>query len=376
MTLFPGTGFADELGEGVAAGTAVNVPLEAGTGERAWLDGAADPAPRTGRRVRARTSSSASTAPTRTPGIRSPTCASRRPRWARRRGWSTTIAHRYAGGRWLATGGGGYDAYRVVPRMWSPGLAGRRASRGPGRDPVRLARALGDRGRPLRPGAAAADRSTTRRTPGGRSTARRRRPRPPRPRPPRAVRRARRAAAAPRGARPRLVGPAGRRRTARGGPDGDRRDARGHRDGRSQRPGIGLALAPRRRRAGRRRSRPRADRGRARRRGARVGGGRAVDDGGAAAIVVGAAVASAEASCSRWASHPTTAARAWPAGCSAASRATLAEVTVAERDPVDPLDRVTRAAVARSLLGVGIFHLGPADRDVRAVDPLAIRATR
>ena len=28
------------------------------------------------------------------------------------------IAHRYAGGRWLATGGGGYDAYRVVPRMW------------------------------------------------------------------------------------------------------------------------------------------------------------------------------------------------------------------------------------------------------------------
>ncbi len=29
------------------------------------------------------------------------------------------IAHRYAGGRWLATGGGGYDAYRVVPRMWA-----------------------------------------------------------------------------------------------------------------------------------------------------------------------------------------------------------------------------------------------------------------
>jgi ribosomal protein S18 acetylase RimI-like enzyme len=29
------------------------------------------------------------------------------------------VAHRYAGGRWLATGGGGYDAYRVVPRSWS-----------------------------------------------------------------------------------------------------------------------------------------------------------------------------------------------------------------------------------------------------------------
>jgi acetoin utilization protein AcuC len=29
------------------------------------------------------------------------------------------IAHRWAGGRWLATGGGGYDIFRVVPRTWS-----------------------------------------------------------------------------------------------------------------------------------------------------------------------------------------------------------------------------------------------------------------
>ena len=29
------------------------------------------------------------------------------------------VAHRWAGGRWLATGGGGYDAYRVVPRTWA-----------------------------------------------------------------------------------------------------------------------------------------------------------------------------------------------------------------------------------------------------------------
>jgi acetoin utilization protein AcuC len=29
------------------------------------------------------------------------------------------IAHQHAGGRWLATGGGGYDVYRVVPRSWS-----------------------------------------------------------------------------------------------------------------------------------------------------------------------------------------------------------------------------------------------------------------
>ena len=36
--LFPGTGFADEIGDGAAAGTSVNVPLEPGTGEGPWLD--------------------------------------------------------------------------------------------------------------------------------------------------------------------------------------------------------------------------------------------------------------------------------------------------------------------------------------------------
>src|SRR5437773_2470172 len=36
--LFPGTGFVDEVGEGPAAGTVVNVPLEPDTGETAWLE--------------------------------------------------------------------------------------------------------------------------------------------------------------------------------------------------------------------------------------------------------------------------------------------------------------------------------------------------
>ena len=29
------------------------------------------------------------------------------------------LAHEWAGGRWLATGGGGYEIYRVVPRAWA-----------------------------------------------------------------------------------------------------------------------------------------------------------------------------------------------------------------------------------------------------------------
>jgi GNAT superfamily N-acetyltransferase len=30
-----------------------------------------------------------------------------------------SVAHGWSGSKWLATGGGGYDAYRVVPRTWS-----------------------------------------------------------------------------------------------------------------------------------------------------------------------------------------------------------------------------------------------------------------
>jgi acetoin utilization protein AcuC len=33
------------------------------------------------------------------------------------------LAHRHAGGRWLATGGGGYEIVDVVPRAWTHLLA-------------------------------------------------------------------------------------------------------------------------------------------------------------------------------------------------------------------------------------------------------------
>ena len=116
--LFPGTGFADEIGEGAAAGTAVNVPLEPGTGEGPWLDA-----------VRALVSSLAA-------AFRPDIVVSQHGAdshafdpLAHLRVTTTAmgaaarivdaVAHRWAGGRWLATGGGGYDAYRVVPRSWS-----------------------------------------------------------------------------------------------------------------------------------------------------------------------------------------------------------------------------------------------------------------
>ena len=60
------------------------------------------------------------------------------------------LAHRFAGGRWLSTGGGGYDAYRVVPRSWSlVWLAGAHRDAA-GRDAGRVAGALGGRGAAVR----------------------------------------------------------------------------------------------------------------------------------------------------------------------------------------------------------------------------------
>ena len=72
--LFPGTGGVGELGEGAAAGTSVNVPLEPETGEGAWLGRSRCCSPNWPPRS-GRTSSCLSTEPTRTRGIRSRTCA-------------------------------------------------------------------------------------------------------------------------------------------------------------------------------------------------------------------------------------------------------------------------------------------------------------
>jgi acetoin utilization protein AcuC len=116
--LFPGTGFVGEIGEGTAAGTSVNVPMEPLTGAGAWLAA-----------VRA---------------VVPPLAAAFGPdlvvsqHGADGHLWdplahlalTTTamgdaarlvdrVAHRYAGGKWLATGGGGYSVYRVVPRVWA-----------------------------------------------------------------------------------------------------------------------------------------------------------------------------------------------------------------------------------------------------------------
>jgi acetoin utilization protein AcuC len=116
--LFPGTGGVGELGEGAAAGTAVNVPLEPGTGELIWLEAVRTLLPELaaafGPDLVVSQHGADSHAWDPLAHLRVTTTA-----MGEAARLVDAVAHRYANGRWLATGGGGYDAYRVVPRAWA-----------------------------------------------------------------------------------------------------------------------------------------------------------------------------------------------------------------------------------------------------------------
>lgn len=116
--LFPGTGFVEDIGPGAAAATAVNVPLEPFTGEAAWLAAVERLVPELaatfGPDLVVSQHGADSHALDPLAHLRVTTTAmGAAARLVDR------IAHRYAAGRWLATGGGGYDVYRVVPRAWA-----------------------------------------------------------------------------------------------------------------------------------------------------------------------------------------------------------------------------------------------------------------
>jgi acetoin utilization protein AcuC len=117
-TLFPGTGFVHELGEGEARGTKVNVPLPPGTGDGAWLAAFREVVPPLvegwGPDVLV-TQLGCDTHHTDPLAMLALTTAAYRET-AR---LLHDLAHRAAGGRWVATGGGGYQWYRVVPRAWT-----------------------------------------------------------------------------------------------------------------------------------------------------------------------------------------------------------------------------------------------------------------
>jgi acetoin utilization protein AcuC len=122
MTLFPGTGLAAESGGPGAEGMAVNVALPAGTGDAGWLrafDAVVPPLLRAFR-PEVLVSQHGCDSHRLDPlahlelsidGQRSAHAAIHQ------------LAHETAGGRWVLTGGGGYELVRVVPRTWTHLLA-------------------------------------------------------------------------------------------------------------------------------------------------------------------------------------------------------------------------------------------------------------
>ena len=106
------------MGEGSAAGTSVNLPLEPYTGEHAWLAAVRSLVPTLaavfGPDVVVSQHGADSHAWDPLAHLRVTTTA-----MAEAARLVDAVSHRWASGRWLATGGGGYDAYRVVPRAWA-----------------------------------------------------------------------------------------------------------------------------------------------------------------------------------------------------------------------------------------------------------------
>ncbi len=116
--LFPGTGSVTEVGDGPAAGSAVNVPFEPGTGERAWLTAVETLLPELAAAFGPDIVVSQHGCDTHASDPLAHLNVTTTAMGAAAR-LVDVIAHRWAGGRWLATGGGGYGVYRVVPRAWA-----------------------------------------------------------------------------------------------------------------------------------------------------------------------------------------------------------------------------------------------------------------
>jgi acetoin utilization protein AcuC len=116
--LFPGTGFADEVGEGDARGSSLNVPLPPATSGPVYLeafDAVVPPALDAFRPDVLVTQLGCDT------HVTDPLAhlALTTDDYAALAGRLHGLAHQHAEGRWVATGGGGYQIATVVPRAWT-----------------------------------------------------------------------------------------------------------------------------------------------------------------------------------------------------------------------------------------------------------------
>jgi acetoin utilization protein AcuC len=117
-TLFPGTGWATEIGGPRAEGASVNVALPAGTGDAGWLRAFHAVVPpllrEFGPQVLVSQHGCDSHWSDPLTNLELTIDAQRAAHAA-----IHALAHEVAGGRWLLTGGGGYEHVQVVPRTWT-----------------------------------------------------------------------------------------------------------------------------------------------------------------------------------------------------------------------------------------------------------------
>jgi acetoin utilization deacetylase AcuC-like enzyme len=116
--LFPGTGFAYELGEGIGRGYSLNLPMEPFTEDGSWLECLELLVPPLAEWFAPDVVVSQHGCDSHRWDPLTDLRLSTRAFVAQAR-LVHDLAHRVAGGRWIALGGGGYDWARVVPRSWS-----------------------------------------------------------------------------------------------------------------------------------------------------------------------------------------------------------------------------------------------------------------
>jgi acetoin utilization protein AcuC len=120
--LFPGTGFAPEAGEGPARGTIANLPLPPSTTDDLYLPAFDAVVPALLRAFEPEVLVTQLGCDTHYTDPLAHLGLTTRA-YTELAGRLHDLAHTVAGGRWLATGGGGYQWAEVVPRAWCSYLA-------------------------------------------------------------------------------------------------------------------------------------------------------------------------------------------------------------------------------------------------------------
>jgi acetoin utilization protein AcuC len=116
--LYPGTGFVDEMGDGAARGTSVNVPLMPLTGEEDYLWALEHVVPPLAKAFRPHIFVTQLGADTHY-GDPLANLALTMRAYPRMSQLIHDWAHEFCDGRWVATGGGGYQFETVVPKVWT-----------------------------------------------------------------------------------------------------------------------------------------------------------------------------------------------------------------------------------------------------------------